>query len=169
MQGLNLEEVDFLVIEDNAFMRSLIKTVLRTLRVGTIKEAVDGADALKLMQSGFSPDIILLDWEMPALDGIEFTKILRSASDSQNQFAPVIMVSSYSDLNHVMQARDSGVNEFLAKPVSAKELYRRIYEVISHPRSFVKAKSYTGPCRRRKFINELPYEDRRQHDNHQPE
>lgn len=161
MYGLNLEEVSFLIVEDNSFMRSLLKTVLRTLRVGPIKEAVDGADALKLMKTGFNPDIILLDWDMPALDGIEFTKILRNATDSTNQFVPIIMVSSYSDISRVVQARDSGVNEFLAKPVSANELYRRIFEVVSRPRSFVKAKVYTGPCRRRKFIDELPYEDRR--------
>jgi len=164
MNGFNLEDVDFLVIEDNSFMRSLLLTVLRALRVGNTKEAIDGADGLKLMQSGFNPDIILLDWDMPALDGIEFTRILRNASDSTNQFTPIIMVSSYSDLAHVVQARDAGVNEFLAKPVSAKELYRRIYEVISRPRSFVKAKVYTGPCRRRKFLDELPYEDRRRQD-----
>lgn len=165
MQGLNLEEVNFLVIEDNTFMRSLLKTILRTLRVGKIKEATDGADALKLMKSGYSPDIILLDWEMPALDGIEFTRILRTEGESSYQFAPIIMVSSYSEISRVIQARDAGVNEFLAKPVSAAKLYRRIFEVVTHPRSFVKAKTYTGPDRRRKFLNELPYEDRRQDGN----
>ncbi len=162
MHGLNLEEVSFLVIEDNPFMRSLIKTILVALRTGPVKEAVDGADALKLLQSGYAPDIILLDRDMPVLDGVEFVRMLRTAENLASQFTPVIMVSAHADMHKVFEARDAGVHEYLVKPLSAKSLYMRISEVVSHPRTFVKAQRYAGPCRRRKILESLPFIDRRQ-------
>jgi len=162
MHGLNLEDVTFLVVDDNPFMRSLIKTILVALRTGPVKEASDGADALKLLQSGYAPDIILLDREMPVLDGIEFTKMLRSSRELASQFTPIVMVSAHADLAKVTEARDAGVSEYLAKPLSAKALYLRISEVVSRPRTFVKATQYVGPCRRRSSLPSLPFDERRQ-------
>jgi two-component system chemotaxis response regulator CheY len=62
---------------------------------------------------------------------------------------PIIMITGHTEKNRVTAARDSGITEFLAKPISAKALYQRIVNVIAHPRPFIKTKTYFGPDRRR--------------------
>jgi len=97
---------------------------------------------------------------MEPLDGIDFTRMVRTAPDSPNPFVPIIMLTAHSSMERVIQARDSGVNEFLAKPVTAKGLYNRIATVIESPRQFVRASEYFGPDRRRS-VKEFMGMDRR--------
>ncbi len=107
------------------------------------------------------PDIIIVDWEMPGIDGVEFTQLVRNASDSPNPFVPIIFLTSYSDKRHVIEARDAGVTEFLAKPVSAKAIYSRMMSIINKPRPFIRSKQYFGPCRRRHSYPEYKGSERR--------
>ncbi len=163
--GNNKEEhgylygLKFLIVEDSAFMRELLRDVLQHFDVRNIREASDGAEALKIMQS-WMPDIILADWEMQPFDGIEFTRAVRSSSRSEERFAPIIMVSAHSEYWRVQHARNAGVNEFLVKPVSPKALFSRIRAVIERPRPFIKAPGYFGPDRRRQNLKHS--EERRQ-------
>ena len=60
------------------------------------------------------------------------------------------MLTGHTHIDHVRQARDAGINEFIAKPVSVKTMMTRLVAVIEHPRPFVRTKSYFGPCRRRR-------------------
>ncbi|MDE0809430.1 MAG: response regulator, partial [Alphaproteobacteria bacterium] len=70
--------------------------------------------------------------------------------DSPDSFQPIIMVTGHTEKARITEARDAGINELMAKPVSAKSLYRRLVSVIEHPRQFVRTKTYFGPDRRRK-------------------
>jgi len=146
-----LEDVKFLIVDDNAFMRTIIRRVLSALHAEQVREASDGEDALQIMQT-FAPDIIILDWEMKPMDGLEFTRKVRLSRDSPNVFTPIVMVSGHSERGRVVAARDAGVNEFVVKPISAKSLFDRIQAVIDRPRPFVRLKSYFGPDRRRKTV-----------------
>ncbi len=86
---------------------------------------------------------------MKPLDGIDFVKLVRTARDSPNPYVPIIMLSGYTEYRRVVEARDAGVNEFLAKPISAKALYQRFAAIIDNPRPFIRTESYFGPDRRR--------------------
>jgi len=66
------------------------------------------------------------------------------------------MMSGQCEYKHVIVARDVGVNEFLAKPISPTALYQRVVPVIENPRAFISQKSYTGPCRRRHSLGPPP-------------
>ena len=149
MAGYNLERLNFLIVDDNKHMRALVKSILHALGVKNVIEAGDGADAFKELRH-YPADIIICDWNMEPLDGIDFTKLVRTGSDSPNPFVPIIMLTGHTEMNRVMEARDSGVHEFLAKPISAKKLYSRIRTIIDRPRAFVRTGSYFGPDRRRK-------------------
>ena len=92
---------------------------------------------------------MITDWAMPILDGLELTQMIRKPDANANPYVPIIMLSGHSEKNRVMQARDAGVTEFLAKPISAKGLYQRILNVVANPRPFIKTKTYFGPDRRR--------------------
>lgn len=144
----DLSNLNFLVVDDNKNMRLLVIQVLRSLGIRSVKEADDGADALKTLKT-FPTDIVICDWNMEPLDGLDFTRMVRTASDSPNPFVPIIMLTGHTEISRVEEARDAGVHEFLAKPISAKSLYQRIVSVIEVSRHFIRTHNYTGPDRRR--------------------
>lgn len=145
---LDLSRLKILVVDDSKFMRAIVVNVLNALNCKDVVTATDGADAFDRMQS-YSPDIIITNWFMSPLDGIEFTRMLRAKTDEPEEMTPVIMLTAFTESFRVGQARDAGVNEFLAKPISAKVLYSRLVSVVMYSQSFVRAPNYTGPCRRR--------------------
>lgn len=144
-----LANIRFLIIDDNAFARTLIRRILLQFGASDIQESRDGAAAMTDVIT-FKPDIIISDWMMKPVDGMEFVRWLREGNDSPAPFTPVIMVSAFSHIANILQARDAGINEFLAKPISAKSLLGRIQAVIDKPRQFVRADNFFGPDRRRR-------------------
>ncbi len=169
MANYNLEEISVLVIDDNYHMRRLVKSILVALGIRQVREAEDGADALKVLKT-FDADLVIVDWNMEPIDGLEFTKLIRSSDDSPNIYIPIIMLTGHTEMSRVFQARDAGINEFLAKPVSAKKLYQRIRAIIETPRQYIRTPSYFGPDRRRKDDPSYAGPERRaQADDKQPE
>lgn len=145
------EKLTILVAEDNKPMRSLIRDVLEALGVDFIVEAVDGTAAMKQLGT-HAVDIVILDWNMEPMDGLELTRQIRTSPESPDQFVPIIMLSGHTERARVLQARDAGVTEFMAKPVSVKALCARINAIIDAPRPFIRASGYFGPDRRRRVL-----------------
>ncbi len=148
------------MVDDNAHMRKLVATILRAFGVNEIFEAPDGERAWELMREG-NPDVVVLDWMMEGMSGLDFTKQVRTSAQSPNPFVPIIMLSGHTHIDYVRQARDAGVNEFLAKPVSVTAILTRLISVIEHPRPYVRTKAYFGPCRRRRSNGEYTGPERR--------
>jgi CheY-like chemotaxis protein len=123
--------------------------MLRALGISQIREATDGADALSMCRD-WRPDLIITDYIMDPIDGIEFVRLLRTAKDSPLPYVPVIMITGHTERSTIMRARDVGVNEFIAKPMTTKSLLDRITKLINSDRAWIKSSRYTGPCRRRK-------------------
>jgi len=145
----NLGLLKVLVVDDNFHMRTLVSRILQAYGIQTIYEASSAEQAWEIFT--LNPcDIIMVDWVMTGMNGIEFTEKVRNAPDSPNPFIPIIMITGYSNKECVNAARDAGVNEFLAKPVSSKAILSRLVAVIEYPRAFVRTKTYFGPCRRRR-------------------
>jgi len=166
MQGMNgyrFDRLRVLVVDDNQHMRLLVSTVLQAFGVSQIMEATSAEEAWEHLRAR-SPDIMILDWVMSGANGLELTKRIRTAPDSPNPFVPIVMLTGHSQVERVRTARDSGVNEFLAKPVSAKSILMRLVSVIEHPRPFVRTKVYFGPCRRRRRNVEYNGPERREGD-----
>lgn len=156
-----LTNVRFLIVDDNSFMRGILRRILDTLGVNEINEAGNGEEALQILKK-WPADIVLLDWEMTPFNGIEFTKKVRHSHDPTKAFEPIIMISAHSEYWRISAARDAGVTEFLVKPISVKTLFSRIQNVIENPRPFVNAPGFFGPDRRR---HELSHQqERREHD-----
>lgn len=166
MPGYNLKNLKCLVVDDNANMRSLLRTILATLGVRrkNIIEAFCVENALNELKAD-EIDLVITDWKMEPVSGIDFVKLLRDEKSSPNPFIPIILLTGYTELERVLEAMDAGVNEFLAKPISPKELYVRILSIIENPRPFIKTATYFGPDRRRQ---DLPFEgpDRRKPETH---
>jgi two-component system, chemotaxis family, chemotaxis protein CheY len=148
MISIDFSKLRFLVIDDNAHMRRILRTLLHGFGAREVYEAEDGATGLEAFIH-YSPDIVLTDWAMPIFDGLELVQMIRQPGANANPFAPIIMLTGHSEKKRVMEARDAGITEFMAKPISAKALYQRILTVIASPRPFIKTSTYYGPDRRR--------------------
>ena len=148
----HFDRLRILVVDDNAHMRRLVVTILQAFGVMHIHEAENGEQAWRTLLE-INPDVCVVDWMMEGMSGLELTQKIRTDPMSPNQFVPVIMLTGYTSLDHVARARDAGVNEFIAKPVSAKTLMQRLQAVIEHPRPYVRTKAYFGPCRRRRAVD----------------
>jgi two-component system, chemotaxis family, chemotaxis protein CheY len=150
MAGSKLfEPLRILIIEDKDHMRALLRRLLNHIGVRILHEAPDGAAALDML-STIECDLILSDLSMAPMDGLEFARKVRGASNPKACAIPIIMISGYTERNKVEAARDAGVNEFLAKPVTPQHLISRITEIIERPRAFVRTATYAGPDRRRR-------------------
>jgi two-component system chemotaxis response regulator CheY len=148
MFQIDFSRLRFLVVDDNAHMRRILRTLLHGFGAREVYEAEDGASGLETFMH-FMPDIVIADWVMPIFDGLELAQMIRQPGANANPYVPIIMLTGHSDKKRVMIARDAGITEFLAKPISAKSLYGRIVNVVVKPRPFVKTKTYFGPDRRR--------------------
>lgn len=143
-----LKPINFLVVDNKSYMRHLLKGVLETLGAKRVEEARDGGDALEAVKS-LHPDIVLTEWRMGPVNGMDFLKAIRE-QPSALKFTPIIMVTSETRREKVIEARNAGVTEYVAKPITAKALFLRIREVIERPRPFVDVGGYFGPDRRRR-------------------
>jgi len=143
-----LKPISFLVVDERAYMRRVLKSVLETMGGKHIDEADDGKNAWGSIKS-FPPDILLSERWLSSMNGLELLRLIRH-DKSNLKFLPVIMVTSETRREKVIEARNAGVTEYVAKPITAKGLFMRIREVIERPRPFVDTKVYFGPDRRRR-------------------
>ncbi len=146
---MRFELLKILLVDDNPHMRMLLTEILRAIGVTEVFEAADGAQALHTMRL-HPVDIVMTDLAMEPLDGIDFLRLLRNSADSPDQMCPVIMITGHTTQKRVAEARDAGVNEFLAKPVTARGVIDRITRIVEHPRPYVRTDDYFGPDRRRR-------------------
>lgn len=158
-----LAALRLLIIDDNAQMRTIIGAVLGGAGVGDLHYAPDGRKGLESLVR-VKPDVVFVDYEMPELNGLGFLREARRLKTDE-RFTPVIMLTGHSDFQRLNAARDLGVNEFLAKPVTAKTILQRLGAVIFRPRPFVQSEHYVGPDRRRKVIPDYAGPLRRAADN----
>jgi two-component system, chemotaxis family, chemotaxis protein CheY len=146
-----------LVVDDNQYMRKMIRNLLVNCGVKEIYEAPDGISALDTIRT-VGPDVVILDWEMPLLSGAELVRIVRSPGVFPVPDVPIIMLSGHGERWRVVEAVRLGVNEYLVKPVSAKALYDRLVAIITQPRPAVQLGDYYGP-EPRKLANEADQAD----------
>jgi two-component system, chemotaxis family, chemotaxis protein CheY len=145
-----LQSINVLIIDDNQYMRKVSRNLLVNIGVKNILEAADGIAGLEAIRA-LSPDIVLVEWEMPFLNGAELLRIVRSPGVFPVPDVPVIMLSRHGERWRVLEALRLGVNEYLKKPVSGKALLDRMVSILANPRPMVHFGDYYGPEPRRGF------------------
>ncbi len=137
-------ETQVLVVDDDASIRKVVNAMLTSMGVGTIWEAGDGVAGLDIARK-MGADVIILDWEMPRMEGPGFMRTLRAPDTFPHPAVPVIMLTAHSEYSKVKEAISVGVNEFLLKPVSSRALLARMVSVLFNPRPIIRKGSYYGP------------------------
>ncbi len=145
----DLKKMKILIVDPNAFMRGVVADSLRRLMVTNITAAASAMEAF-IVGRMFKPDIVFVDWDAGRMSGLEFTREVRRNTTGISRETPIILLAGVIDHDQLMSARQSGINEFLLKPVSAQGVLSRIEEVVLRPRKFIDSRNYVGPCRRRK-------------------
>lgn len=142
------EKLKVLVVDDELFMRKVVRTLLTGMGVRSVMEAQDGMAGLEAIRRE-QPDIVILDWSMPGLDGPAFVRMVRSPETFPMPNIPIIMLTGHGERAKVIEAIEIGVNEFLLKPVSTKALRDRLAAVLLNPRPNIRTGGYYGPAPRK--------------------
>jgi two-component system chemotaxis response regulator CheY len=151
MAAGGFDSLKALIVEDNTHMRSLLRALLNSIGIKDVSEAIHGQAGMDALRER-KIDLVLTDLAMSPMDGLELTRHVRTDENSPNPFVPIIMITGHTEKYRVEAARDAGVTEFLAKPITAHNLFARITEILERPRAFVRCDSYFGPDRRRHEI-----------------
>ena len=121
----------FLVVDDFATMRKIIKKVLTGLGYTSIEEADDGATALPMIQKahddGKAYGFVISDWNMPQMQGIDLLKACRS--DSRFRSLPFMLVTAESEQKQILEAAKAGVSDYVVKPFNSATLKQKLEKV----------------------------------------
>ncbi len=153
-----IQQLGVLVVDDNPYMRNIVRNLLSNIGVKKLFDAADGIDALEMIRNA-APDIVVRDWEKPLLNGAELVRIVRSPGVFPYPAIPIIMLSGHGERWRIVEAIKLGVNEFLCKPVSAKALLDRIISILHKPRESVQYGNYYGPAPRKVMVAALSARD----------
>ncbi|TAN71383.1 MAG: response regulator [Magnetospirillum sp.] len=126
--AIDLGGLKALVIDDQEFVRTIVKKMLLQVGIGTVVEAHDGNSGLEVAEREL-PDVVICDVQMRPVDGFGFVKALRAQAHGQSM--PVIMLTAHTDASTVGRAKELKVDAFLAKPVLPPALREKIIKVIN--------------------------------------
>lgn len=146
---MRFELLKILLVEDHRHMKTMLSEILRAVGVRNIVTAADGAEGFQALRA-HPIDVVLTDLVMSPLDGVRFVRMARTSPDSPNTMVPIIMVTGQLTLARINEARDAGVNEFIAKPITGRAVIERLFQTINNPKPFIKTDTFFGPDRRRR-------------------
>jgi two-component system, chemotaxis family, chemotaxis protein CheY len=123
-----------MIVDDSSVTRKVIKKHIGSgpYASADLLEAGDGEQALETVKTGKKIDVILSDWNMPKMNGLEFVKKLREHENSSGVSEPVkiIMITTEGTIDKVTEAMESGVNEYIVKPFTADTLTKTLKKVL---------------------------------------
>ena len=144
-----LAKLTFLVVDDNPNMIQIMRVVLKGFGAERVHEAASAPEAFDVVRT-HTVDVAFVDQNLGAMDGLAFVRLMRTAADSPDPHMSLVMLSAYSEQHRVEAARDAGAHDFLVKPVTPIEVYRKVLDLIERPRAFVRSGDFFGPDRRRR-------------------
>ncbi len=160
MPNVDLSALRFLIAEENRYMLTVLRQQLKAFEITEIVEARDGNEAAQALLTS-EIDFAIVDSGMDPVDGLSFTRHVRTGNGIPNAALPIIVLIAHPSVETIAAARDAGATELLSKPVSAQQLFGRIQYSIKNSRDFVKADSFAGPDRRRRKDAALTQKDDR--------
>ncbi|GAB5514186.1 response regulator [Rhodopirellula baltica] len=118
-----------LLAEDSGVMRKIIARGLNSLWVDDVVEAADGALALAQFEKNDGFNLVLTDWNMPNMNGLELVKAIRATGSK----VPIMMITTEAEKGRVLEAIQAGVNDYLVKPFDQSQLQAKLERVLPQP------------------------------------
>lgn len=122
---MSYSKYSVLIVDDHATMRQITQTLLKQIGFLDLDQAPDGKAALAAMK-GKRYDLIVSDWNMPVMDGLEFLKTVRTSEDPQVKAVPFILITAEAKPENILSAKQAGVNNYIVKPFNAETLKKKI-------------------------------------------
>jgi two-component system chemotaxis response regulator CheY len=122
------KNMKILVVDDFSTMRRIVKNILRQLNFVNIIEADDGSTALEMLQRE-KIDLVVSDWNMPKMTGLELLKIMKA--DDALKLIPFLMVTAEAQQENIIEAVKSGVSNYIVKPFTAETLGQKIGQIFN--------------------------------------
>jgi len=122
---INWDAITCLVVDDDKFSRTFVKTALYQIGIKNTKEAATATEAAEILRS-YKIDVVLLDHQMPEQTGLEFAHKIKEGTVADNKALPIIMVTVDTKEKTVLEAKNIGIHEYLVKPISPLALKKRI-------------------------------------------
>jgi len=119
----------FLVVDDFATMRRIVRNLLKELGFTNIEEAEDGVVALQKLRSSAKFDFVVTDWNMPNMTGIELLRQIRA--DASLRHLPVLMVTAEARKENIIEAAQAGANGYVVKPFTAATLDEKLKKIFA--------------------------------------
>ena len=133
-----------LVAEDNQYLRKLMRNLLVNVGIKNIDEVADGLAGFEAIKN-LDPDIVLLDWDLPLLNGPELVRIVRTPGMLSKAEVPIILFGTDAKRSRIAEAKRLGVTDYLTMPISAKTLLDRIITIIAKRHRAPKPGTDSGP------------------------
>lgn len=150
-EKIDFSKVHFLIVDGNALSADLARDLLLTMGAKTVFVAHNFDEGLEVLGSG-SVDVLLTELHLPPRSGLDLIRAVRDGKTKASKQMPILVMSAMSAKEHVFEARDTGVTEFIAKPYGVEGFYRRMVGIVARPRAFVDTNEYFGPDRRRRQV-----------------
>ena len=119
----------FLIVDDFPTMRRIVKTLLKQLGYSDFIEAEDGAKGYAVLQQVYDIDMIISDWNMPNMTGLEFLKTVRA--DPKVKHLPFLMVTAEAEKENIVEAVKSGVSNYIVKPFTGQILREKLDRIFA--------------------------------------
>ena len=123
---INWDSITCLVVDDDKFSRTFVKTALYQIGVKNTKEASTIAEAIEMLRN-YKINVVLMDQQLPEQSGLELARKIKAGEVGDNKDLPVIMVTIDTKENTVLEAKEIGIHEYLVKPISPLALKKRLY------------------------------------------
>jgi len=116
-----------LIVDDSQIMRKIITGVLKKLKVSDIIEAVNGQEAVNKVGENDDIGLVLMDWNMPTMNGLEAVKKIRANGSK----VPIVMCTTEAEKEKVLEAVKAGTNDYLVKPFNPKDIQAKLGKFLS--------------------------------------
>ena len=140
-----------LIIDEDWFTNNLMKAVLEAFETGQIRRAGSYEEAREIINSE-DIDCIVCDWLQSRRDGLDLVRYVRRSKRKDRWKVPIVLYTGFTEFDKIVEARDAGVHEIVAKPISPGAVMRKVFSAMHSKRAFIQSKSYTGPDRRRRSV-----------------
>jgi CheY-like chemotaxis protein len=144
---LNFKNISAILIDRNAYCRSMLSQMLRAFGLSTIYSCGSGAEAKELLGQHYV-DLLIVEADLPDMTGTDFIRWIRREQKEPLRFVPILVMNGYTQMRLLTAMRDAGGNLVVKKPLSAQALFDRIAWLARTPRSYIETGNYVGPDRR---------------------
>ena len=144
----DVQKQKIVLLHGNTQLTDIMRGMLSSFGVHNVYEVKDIDWAHDLLHR-IRPTFAIVDYKLSQSNGVEFVRTVRNDSQSADPQLPILMMAKHARRQHVMEAINVGVNEFLALPIHPKGFYRQVDRIINHPWSYINVSWYFGPDRRR--------------------